>query len=178
MSYVRSKCASFEESDFSTLQPPSPSIAIVTPLIGEFPESALQLLKTKCGITYVCLDVQGFTRQLTDSGTVTQGDWKNKHIYLPSIDILKIDNKESEVLFGTRDLHQGSTAALSLGVKYVVATSAEGVLFSCRKADLKDGKAQPSSSSSSVNEEDCIFEWREWKQPRTPECRTGRGLNF
>ena len=132
------------------------------------PEALLPTLKEK-GFKYVGLDVQGFTRQLHD-GKVNQGDWVGKDKYLPYIDILKIDNKESLMLFGTANLQEGSLAALRMGVSTVVATSAEGVLFSTRKPHVAAGPAPGLSA------DDCMFEWREWKLPRTPECRTGRGL--
>jgi hypothetical protein len=61
----------------------------------------------------------------------------------------------------------------------VIATSAEGVLFS-RK--LRGGEAVegaqadlPFEPLSDGERKLYSFEWRTWRPPRMPECRTGRG---
>ncbi|KAH7830501.1 putative carbohydrtae kinase [Monocercomonoides exilis] len=163
VSIVKDRSALFIEDDLKLLPKNDEGVAIVTPLIGEFPPELFQKL-VELGYQTIVTDVQGFTRKLSPEGTVMQGDWEEKEKFLPLITVLKIDNKESMVLFGTPDLRKGSVELLKRGVKIVVATSAEGVLFS----------SYPESSQP-FSEEKCVFEWREWKQPKTAECRTGRG---
>lgn len=171
MSLVLEKGTFFCLDDLKKITVPADATAIITPLIGEFPAEMIPKLK-EIGFARVALDVQGYTRQLNPKGEVTQANWLEKEKYLPYVDYLKIDNKESKVLFGTDDIRQGSLAAMKLGVAHVVATCADGVLFTQRKAK----EALTPAQFGSLTLDDCESEWRPWKLPRTPECRTGRGI--
>ncbi|KAJ4456350.1 putative carbohydrate kinase [Paratrimastix pyriformis] len=159
ISFVSARAASFTAEDLSCLPQPFPSlVVVVSPLCGEFPAELLRTLQDRHH-SHVALDVQGFTRSVGPDGRVTQTDWPEKAQWLPYISLLKIDNKEGLLLTGKADLKEACAELIRHNPQMaIVATSAEGVLFSL------------CSSDGTLHSE-----WRPWAPPRTPASRTGRG---
>lgn len=86
---------------------------------------SLDLLKTVHERGVVSVDAQGFLREVRGY-KVYAIDWPDKREALPFIDILKVNEHESEVLTGTSDIRRAAGILASYGVKEVVVTLGSG----------------------------------------------------
>ncbi|HIK11712.1 MAG TPA: ribokinase [Oscillatoriaceae cyanobacterium M33_DOE_052] len=73
---------------------------------------------------YMCLDGQGFLRQVTDTGEVVNVPWVDKQAGLSYIDILKVDRKEARLLSGEQNHETAAVVLGSYGPKEVLVTAA------------------------------------------------------
>lgn len=69
----------------------------------------------------VSVDAQGFLRKVTDE-TVENCDWKDKKEWLKYIDIIKVNEKEMEVLTGESDARKAAEVLASWGPNEVLVT--------------------------------------------------------
>lgn len=69
----------------------------------------------------VSVDAQGFLREVVGTD-VHHIDWEDKMEVLPYIDILKVNEKEMEVLTGTSDIRTGAKILSDWGVGEVIVT--------------------------------------------------------
>jgi sugar/nucleoside kinase (ribokinase family) len=69
----------------------------------------------------VSLDVQGFLRTVKNK-SVELSDWREKKEILESIDILKANDEEMEVVTGCKEIRAGASLLAEWGVKEVVIT--------------------------------------------------------
>lgn len=97
---------------------------------GDLGDEIIEYAHTK---SKVALDVQGVLRNATDNDMVYK-DWDNKLKYLPMIDFLKTDAKESEVLTNCTDREKAAKMLANLGAKEIMITHNTEVLI------YRDGK--------------------------------------
>lgn len=69
----------------------------------------------------VSVDAQGFLREVRDR-QVFAVDWEEKAEYLKYVDIIKVNEKEMEVLTGTADPHEAARQLASYGPSEVLVT--------------------------------------------------------
>ena len=74
------------------------------------------------------LDAQGFMRGATEYGDMLLSDWEEKVEGLQSIDILKVDDVEAEILTGTNQILDAAEKLASYGPKEIVITHKDGVM--------------------------------------------------
>ena len=111
----------------SGTMPTPPSIIFINPLwLGEWPESLFSLTHSLSKLLIV--DAQGFLRRVDAGGTMSKHDWIHKFIYLPLIDVFKIDTMEANVLTSFTDLHRACQCLhFDFGGKIILATETSGV---------------------------------------------------
>ncbi|RWY55810.1 PfkB family carbohydrate kinase [Mucilaginibacter gilvus] len=80
-----------------------------------------ELIKNLFSRGNVSCDAQGYLREVIDKG-VHAIDWADKKEALQYIDILKVNERELEVLTGTADIIEGAQILADWGVKEVVMT--------------------------------------------------------
>ncbi|MDY6936083.1 MAG: PfkB family carbohydrate kinase [Cyanobacteriota bacterium] len=68
------------------------------------------------------LDAQGLIREITAEGTVCNVNWSEKKRELPSIDILKVDDREAQILTGETDIDRAAIQLSDWGVKETIVT--------------------------------------------------------
>jgi sugar/nucleoside kinase (ribokinase family) len=113
--------------DLDDLQRVQTKIVIVSALWhGEFPERLLEHLRTQ--VETMAVDAQGFLRNVLEDGTMSYSDWEFKHVYLPIIDIFKVDSNEAFVMTGERLLEKACKRISNYGPKVVLATHKGGVV--------------------------------------------------
>jgi len=93
---------------------------------GEFPEKLLEHLRTQ--VETMAVDAQGFLRNVLEDGTMSYSDWEFKHVYLPIIDIFKVDSNEAFVMTKERLLEKACKRISNYGPKIVLATHKDGVI--------------------------------------------------
>ncbi|HBT39143.1 MAG: carbohydrate kinase [Pseudothermotoga sp.] len=93
---------------------------------GEFPEKLLEHLRTQVEVMVV--DAQGFLRNVLEDGTMSYSDWQFKHVYLPIIDVFKVDSNEAFIMTGERLLEKACKRISNYGPKIVLATHKDGVI--------------------------------------------------
>jgi sugar/nucleoside kinase (ribokinase family) len=89
------------------------------PLLAD--DMPVELIKELHSRGKVSLDVQGYLRKVEDKNVVPI-DWADKREALQYIDILKANEHETEVLTGSKDIHEGARILADWGVKEVVLT--------------------------------------------------------
>lgn len=89
------------------------------PLLAD--DMPVELIKELNSRGKVSLDVQGYLRKVEDKNVVAI-DWTDKREALQYIDILKANEHETEVLTGSKDIHEGARILADWGVKEVVLT--------------------------------------------------------
>ena len=89
------------------------------PLLAD--DMPVELIKELNSRGKVSLDVQGYLRKVEDKNVVAI-DWADKREALQYIDILKANEHETEVLTGSKDIHEGARILADWGVKEVVLT--------------------------------------------------------
>ncbi|SEO07120.1 MULTISPECIES: PfkB family carbohydrate kinase [unclassified Mucilaginibacter] len=89
------------------------------PLLAD--DMPVELIKELNSRGKVSLDVQGYLRKVEDKNVVPI-DWADKREALQYIDILKANEHETEVLTGSKDIHEGARILADWGVKEVVLT--------------------------------------------------------
>ncbi len=87
-------------------------------LAGDIPAELIRELSAKGKLS---LDVQGFLRRL-EGESVEACDWQDKHVLLPLIDVLKVNETEMEVLTGSSDPVQAAAILHRWGAHEVVLT--------------------------------------------------------
>jgi sugar/nucleoside kinase (ribokinase family) len=105
----------------------SAAAVLISPSIrGEVPLSVVEALRSRAGL--IGLDVQGFVRIRTATGTLAYKTWPEMAKILAQIDVLKSDAVEGEFLTGERDLHAIARKLASYGPKEIVLTHKDGLL--------------------------------------------------
>lgn len=69
----------------------------------------------------ISVDAQGFLRKVTDE-TVENCDWDNKKEWFKNIDIIKVNEKEMEVLTGENDAKKAAAILASWGPSEILVT--------------------------------------------------------
>ena len=93
---------------------------------GEFDNEMIKFLHNK---GKVALDVQGFLRTVGKNKEMIFKDWKEKKEYFPSIDYLKTDAAEAEVITGTKDRKIAAEMLFEWGAKEIMITHNKEVLI-------------------------------------------------
>lgn len=118
-------------------------------IAGDYDNDLIPFLSRK---GRVAADMQGFLRTVTDGGLMVFRDWPDKKKYLPSIDFLKTDAAEAEVMTGCSDRREAARMLRGWGAKEVMVTHNSEVI-------VYDGSE--------------FFAWP--LKPRNLSGRTGRG---
>ena len=77
--------------------------------------------------TVLSADVQSFIR-VNDHGKLVPSEWPERNDILASLDILKTDAVEAEILFGKCDLRTAAKKMHDLGPKEIIITHRDGLL--------------------------------------------------
>jgi len=93
---------------------------------GEFDNEMIKFLHNK---GKVALDVQGFLRTVGKNKEMIFKDWKEKKEYFPSIDYIKTDAAEAEVITGTKDRKIAAEMLFEWGAKEIMITHNKEVLI-------------------------------------------------
>jgi sugar/nucleoside kinase (ribokinase family) len=89
------------------------------PLLAD--DMPVELIKELHSRGKVSLDVQGYLRKVENKNVIPI-DWPEKREALKYVDILKANEHETEVLTGSKDIHEGARILADWGVKEVVLT--------------------------------------------------------
>jgi sugar/nucleoside kinase (ribokinase family) len=89
------------------------------PLLAD--DMPVELIKELHSRGRVSLDVQGYLRKVENENVIPI-DWPEKREALRYVDILKANEHETEVLTGSKDIHEGARILADWGVKEVVLT--------------------------------------------------------
>lgn len=89
------------------------------PLLAD--DMPVSLIKELHSRGRVSLDVQGYLRKVENENVIAI-DWADKREALQYVDILKANEHETEVLTGSKDIHEGARILAEWGVKEVVIT--------------------------------------------------------
>ncbi len=89
------------------------------PLLAD--DMPVELIKELNSRGKVSLDVQGYLRKVENENVIPI-DWADKREGLRYVDILKANEHETEVLTGSKDIHEGARILADWGVKEVVLT--------------------------------------------------------
>jgi sugar/nucleoside kinase (ribokinase family) len=89
------------------------------PLLAD--DMPVELIKELNSRGQVSLDVQGYLRKVENQNVIAI-DWPEKREALRYVDILKANEHETEVLTGSKDIHEGARILADWGVKEVVLT--------------------------------------------------------
>jgi sugar/nucleoside kinase (ribokinase family) len=92
---------------------------------GEVGPDVLQALSAKGAL--VAADAQGFAR-VARGGVLAYDSWPEKREWLGSVDILKPDAMEAEVLTGSTNLHEAARILSGMGPAEIVLTHRDGLL--------------------------------------------------
>ncbi len=106
---------------------------------GEVPVDVIDELRKK--ETLIAADIQGFIR-VVENGRFVFREWPEKEEVLASVDVLKTDAVEAELLTGQRDIKVAARVISDLGPKEVVLTHKDGVLV-YDKADFYEARFCP-----------------------------------
>ncbi|OQY09605.1 MAG: carbohydrate kinase [Marinitoga sp. 4572_148] len=94
---------------------------------GEFPEELIPFVREKSEI--LGLDAQGFLRNIDDEGNMNYSDWNMKKLYLPLVDVFKVDIKEAYILTQEEDPIKALKVINEYGPKEVLLTHNKGILL-------------------------------------------------
>lgn len=94
---------------------------------GEFPEELIPFVREKSEI--LGLDAQGFLRNIDDEGNMNYSDWNMKKLYLPLVDVFKVDIKEAYILTQEKDPIKALKIIKGYGPKEILLTHNKGVLL-------------------------------------------------
>jgi sugar/nucleoside kinase (ribokinase family) len=101
---------------------------VVSPsLRGEVPLAVVEELRTRGG-TLLGADAQGFVRVRESDGRLTHRDWPEAELFLPLLDVLKVDVVEAEFLTGEADPPRAAAQLAARGPREVILTHREGLL--------------------------------------------------
>jgi len=106
----------------------------VNPLwMGQFPPELLTVARWRARL--LVADAQGFLRRVRDDGTSYFAPWPDAGMYLPLLDLLKVDANEARVLTGLTQPGPAARALIEMGARAVLLTDANGVT-ACDGADV------------------------------------------
>lgn len=81
-----------------------------------------EIIDAVFGKTKIAFDVQGVLRCAEENGIMVFHDWPGKIKYLPKIDFLKTDARESKVMTGTEDRELSARMLYEWGAKEIMIT--------------------------------------------------------
>lgn len=94
---------------------------------GEFPEELIPFIRENSEI--LGLDAQGFLRNVIDGGKMDYSDWNMKKLYLPLVDVFKVDIKEAYILTQEKNPIKALKVIQGYGPKEVLLTHNKGILL-------------------------------------------------
>ena len=100
--------------------------ALISPLAGEVSSSLLAEIASRSNFTF--LDPQGFVRSFDAGGKVSPAPLKDKGI-LSSVDALKMDRTEAEMVTGKSDPREALEKVSSVGVRKAIITQGAGACY-------------------------------------------------
>ncbi len=132
---LKSKCEDIYPKDISKKNLAVENM-IFSPVAGEIPLETLRYCVENSD-AMICLDPQGYLREFDENGKVRHKRWENASLYLESVDILKLSERESIAMTGTRDLTEALRKLSNFGPKMVIISLGErgSIIF-----DKKDNK--------------------------------------
>jgi sugar/nucleoside kinase (ribokinase family) len=110
---VESVCEKIGADDIGDL----PDAALITPIIGELTESAVEAIQS--GV--LALDPQGFLRRLLGDGSIELQPWRDREL-LGRLDVLKGSADEVALITGESDPRRGIEKIRRFGASVAVAT--------------------------------------------------------
>ena len=110
---VESVCEKIGSDDIGDL----PDAALITPIIGELTESAVEAIQSDV----LALDPQGFLRRLLDDGSIQLQPWRDREL-LGRLDVLKASSDEVELITGESDPRRGIEKSRRFGASVAVIT--------------------------------------------------------
>ncbi len=110
---VESVCEKIGSDDIGDL----PDAALITPIIGELKESAVDAIQSDV----LALDPQGFLRRLMDDGSIQLQPWRDREL-LGRLDVLKASANEVALITGEPDPRRGIEKIRRFGASVAVTT--------------------------------------------------------
>ena len=110
---VESVCEKIGSNDIEDL----PDAALITPIIGELTESAVEAIQSDV----LALDPQGFLRRRLDDGSIQLQPWHDIEL-MGRLDVLKASADEVALITGESDPRRGIEKIRKLGVSVAVTT--------------------------------------------------------
>ena len=121
--HVTSTAGAFTPEEVATLD--ARAFLIGASMRGEVGLDVIAELRKKP--TLLVADVQSFLR-VNQEGVLLATPWPEKEQVLASLDVLKTDAVEAELLTGEKDIHTAARRIAQLGPKEVVLTHRDGLL--------------------------------------------------
>ena len=110
---VESVCEKIGFDDIGDL----PDAALITPIIGELTESAVEAIQSDV----LALDPQGFLRRLLDDGSIQLQPWRDREL-MGRLDVLKASADEVKLITGESDPRRGIEKIRRFGASVAVTT--------------------------------------------------------
>jgi sugar/nucleoside kinase (ribokinase family) len=110
---VESVCEKIGSDDIDDL----PDAALITPIIGELTESAVEAIQSDV----LALDPQGFLRRPLDDGSIQLQPWRDREL-LGKLDVLKASADEVALMTGESDPRRGIEKIRRFGASVAVTT--------------------------------------------------------
>lgn len=95
-------------------------------LRGEISMDVIHRIKAKGAL--VAADAQSFLREVDSQGILSLTEWPQKREVLSTIDVLKADGVEAEMLTGQQDLRAAALILEKMGPSEIVLTHRDGIL--------------------------------------------------
>ena len=110
---MESVCEEIGSNDIEDL----PDAALITPIIGELTEGAVEAIQSDV----LALDPQGFLRRLREDGSIEFQPWRDREL-LGSLDVLKASADEVKLITGESDPRRGIEKIRRFGASVAVTT--------------------------------------------------------
>jgi len=108
---------------------------------GEVGLAVIQELRKKGSL--LAVDVQGFVRVIAPDGKLASDGWPERQPILSSVDILKTDAVEAELLTGLGNIKDAARAIAAWGPKEIVLTHRDGLLV-LAEGEMHEAPFRPS----------------------------------
>ena len=114
---VESVCEKIGSTDIMDL----PDAALITPIIGELTDSAVEAIQSDV----LALDPQGFLRRPLNDGSIQPQPWRDREL-LGRLDVLKASAEEVALITGESNPRRGIDKIIRFGVHVAVTTLGQG----------------------------------------------------
>jgi len=143
---VESVCENIGVNDIGDL----PDAALITPIIGELTESAVEAIQSDV----LALDPQGFLRRRLEDGSIQLQPWRDREL-IGRLDVLKASADEVSLITGESDPRRGIEKIRRFGASVAVTTlGQEGSLVAMggrpSQVPAYDGDARDSTGAGDV----------------------------
>jgi sugar/nucleoside kinase (ribokinase family) len=110
---VESVCEKIGSNDIEDL----PDAVLITPIIGELTESAVEAIQSDV----LALDPQGFLRKPLDDGSIQPRPWRDREL-IGRMDVLKASSDEVKLIAGESDPRRGIEKIMKFGASVAIIT--------------------------------------------------------